>query len=113
MVAKEDGLKSYTIGMFLIAQEAIFAASYPPQESLSYILQFAEESFDFDGEVESIGLTLGPPETNRRARLDLFDSPSDVISSIAGKGIEPKSVGSFQLTLHANGRKDMIPSSRS
>jgi hypothetical protein len=100
---------SHKIGIFQIAGNVIILGDFSEQESIDYLTKFMNVSFNFNGDVQSIGLQLEVPHQNRMATIILFDQPaSDVIEKFnTGKRTEP--MGAFQLKLRYDGQTDIWP----
>ena len=102
-------MPSHEIGIFYMTGNVIILGDYPMEENTAYLSNFMDVSFNFDGDVQSIGFKLQVPHKNRLATIFIFDRPSNEVIEMnnQGKRIEP--MGAFQLKLSHDSRKDIWP----
>ena len=87
----------------------IILSEYPQEENTSYLKKFMDVSFNFDGNVQSVGFQLQVPHKNRLANIYLFDRPANEVIEMNDEGRRIEPMGAFQLKLSYDGRKDIWP----
>ena len=98
---------SHKIGIFQFTGNVIIMGDYSDEESNAYLEKFLDVSFNFNGDVQSIGFELQVPHKNRLANLYLFDRPANEIIEMNNNGKQIKPMGAFQLKLSQDGKKDI------
>ena len=71
--------------------------------ALEYLMNFKDESFEFDGEVKALGVELLMPSMNRVANVTLLSHTTEEIN----QGLKPKLIALFQFTLWRDGRPEI------
>jgi hypothetical protein len=100
---------SHKIGIFAMTGNVIILGEYSDQECVAYLKKFMNVSFEFDGNVQSIGFQLQAPHQNRLANIYLYSLPADKVTEMNNQRRKIEPMGIFQLKLSHNGSTDIWP----
>ena len=98
---------SHKIGSFYNTGDIIIMDNYSQEENVAYLSQIMDVSFNFKGEVKSIGFALQVPHKNRLANIFLFNRPASEIIEENRQGKKTDPLGIFTVKLSQDGRKDI------
>jgi hypothetical protein len=100
---------SHKIGIFSMTGNVIILGEYSSQENVAYLKNFMNVSFEFNGDVQSIGFQLQVPHQNRLANIYLYNLPADKVIEMNNQGRRIEPMGIFQLKLSHDGSTDIWP----
>jgi len=95
----------YRVIDFLTEDRFFLLGDYDDEEQIEYLRNFINESFEFDGDVKSLGILLEAPVINRIASVYLSNKTIEEVISLQNRGLpKPEPIGRLQFTLRSDGR---------
>ena len=98
----------YYIVDFMKTNNIFFLGDYSNSEQIEYLMNFKDESFEFNGEVKSLGVELLMPSKSRVANVNLLSHTTEEVMSLQNQGLpKPKLIALLQFTLWSDGRPEI------